>query len=72
MVRTQLLSIDPIARNWLLLEPDKMYIPPAVGGVVVGVAVGRVVESRADGFASGDLVTDMWGWEECFAVVRTI
>lgn len=68
LVRTHLLSIDPATRNWLLLDPDKMYIPLAVGDVMVGAAVGRVAESRAEGFAPGDLVTGMWGWEEYSAV----
>src|SRR4051794_2744028 len=32
-------------------------------------SVGRVIESRADGFAPGDVVTHAWGWRD-LAVVR--
>ena len=64
LVRAHLLSIDLATRNWLLLERDKMCIPLTVGDVMVGAAVGRVVESRADGFAPGDLVTGKWGCED--------
>jgi NADPH-dependent curcumin reductase CurA len=64
LVRTELISIDPTTRNWLLLEPEKMMIPLQVGDVMIGVAVGHVVESRADGFETGDLVSGIWGWEE--------
>lgn len=64
LVKTHLLSIDPTTRNWLLLEPEKAYIPLAVGDVMLGAAVGRVVESKASGFESGDLVSGLWGWEE--------
>ncbi|MFI6247483.1 NADP-dependent oxidoreductase [Streptomyces sp. NPDC051016] len=64
LVRTTLLSIDPTSRNWLKLDPDTTYIPLAVGDVMIGVAVGEVVESRAAGFAPGDLVSGLWGWGE--------
>ncbi|MFG2969378.1 NADP-dependent oxidoreductase [Streptomyces sp. NPDC048288] len=64
LVRTTLLSIDPTSRNWLKLDPDTTYIPLAVGDVMIGVAVGEVVESRAEGFAPGDLVSGLWGWGE--------
>lgn len=64
LVKTELLSIDPTTRNWLLLDPEKMMIPLQVGDVMIGVNVGRVVESRAEGFAAGDLVSGIWGWED--------
>lgn len=64
LVRTTLLSIDPTSRNWLKLDPDTTYIPLAVGDVMIGAAVGEVVESRVEGFEPGDLVSGLWGWEE--------
>ncbi|WP_030255764.1 NADP-dependent oxidoreductase [Streptomyces violens] len=64
LIRTKLLSIDPTSRNWLKLDPATTYIPIAVGDVMIGAAVGEVVESRAEGFEPGDLVSGMWGWEE--------
>ncbi len=63
LVRTLLLSLDPTSRNWLKLDPDSTYLPLAVGGVMIGSAVGVVEQSRANGFSPGDLVQGLWGWE---------
>jgi NADPH-dependent curcumin reductase CurA len=64
LVKTKLLSIDPTSRNWLKLDPDTTYIPLAVGDVMIGAAVGEVVESHVEKFEPGDLVSGLWGWEE--------
>jgi NADPH-dependent curcumin reductase CurA len=64
LVRTLLLSLDPTSRNWLKLEAHSQYLPIKIGDVMLGVAVGEVVESRAAQFARGDIVTGMWGWED--------
>jgi NADPH-dependent curcumin reductase len=64
LVRTLLLSLDPTSRNWLKLEPHSQYLPIKVGDVMLGVAVGEVVDSRIGQFARGDIVTGMWGWED--------
>jgi NADPH-dependent curcumin reductase len=41
------------------------YVEPvALGGMMNGGAVSRVVESRAPGFAAGDLVVGDTGWQE--------
>jgi len=43
----------------------KSYLPPfQLGEPMDGGAVGRVVESRAAGFADGDLVQHMLGWRD--------
>ncbi|MGE0115275.1 MAG: NADP-dependent oxidoreductase [Steroidobacteraceae bacterium] len=63
LVRTIFLSLDPTSRNWLKLESHSMYLPLAVGKVMLGVAVGVVVTSRAPEFSPGDFVTGLWGWE---------
>jgi NADPH-dependent curcumin reductase CurA len=64
LVKTLYLSLDPTSRNWLKLEPHSQYLPIKVGDVMLGVAVGEVVQSATEHFAAGDLVTGMWGWEE--------
>jgi NADPH-dependent curcumin reductase CurA len=43
----------------------KSYVPPfALGAPMDGGAIGEVVESKADGFAPGDLVQHMAGWRD--------
>ena len=57
------LSVDPYMRG--RMNDVKSYVPPfQVGAPMEGGAVGRVVESRADGFAPGDLVVHMAGWRD--------
>jgi hypothetical protein len=63
LVKTLLMSLDPTSLNWLKLEPSYTLLPLAVGSVMVGAGVGLVADSRADGFARGDFVRGMWGWE---------
>lgn len=64
-VRVELLSLDPTNRIWMSDVPQ--YMPPvAIGEVMRGLGLGRVVASRADGFAPGDLVTGLLGWQDYF------
>jgi NADPH-dependent curcumin reductase CurA len=57
------LSVDPYMRG--RMNDVKSYVPPfALGEAMQGGAVGEVVESRADGFAPGDLVRHMAGWRD--------
>jgi NADPH-dependent curcumin reductase CurA len=63
LVRTQWLGFEPAMRGWMEDRPS--YIPPvAIGEVMRGMAVGEVVESKLEGYAPGDLVTGMSGWQE--------
>lgn len=64
IVKTHLISIDPTTRNWLTLDPAKLYFPLAVGDPMVGVCVGRVYSSQHPDFEEGDLVSGMWNWQE--------
>ena len=62
-VRNRWLSVDPYMRG--RMNDVKSYVPPfAVGAPLEGGAVGEVIESRADGFAPGDLVLHMAGWRD--------
>ena len=63
LVRTIWLSLDPYQR--LRMGTDLRYYPPlALGEVIVGGAVSRVVESRHPDFAPGDIVDDYTGWQD--------
>lgn len=61
------LSLDPYMR--MRMDAGKSYAPPVeIGEVMVGGGVGEVVESRASGYAKGDIVTGRFGWQQ-YAVV---
>ena len=62
-VRNQWLSVDPYMRG--RMNDVKSYVPPfQLGEPMEGGAIGEVVESRAEGFAPGDLVQHMAGWRD--------
>ncbi|HVM22873.1 MAG TPA: NADP-dependent oxidoreductase [Sphingomicrobium sp.] len=71
-VRNTWLSVDPYMRG--RMNDVKSYVPPfQIGEPMEGGAVGEVVESRADGFAPGDLVQHMGGWrDEAVVAARTV
>lgn len=61
LVRTHYISVDPYLRG--RMREGRSYVPPfAIGEVITSGVVGEVVESRAPGFAAGDIVTGMLGW----------
>ena len=63
VVRNVLVSVDPYMRS--RMSGIHTYVPPyAIGDVVDGAAVGRVVASRYDGLAEGDWVHSRLGWRE--------
>jgi NADPH-dependent curcumin reductase CurA len=62
-VRNSWLSVDPYMRG--RMNDVKSYVPPfQVGEPMDGGAIGEIVESRADGFAPGDVVQHMAGWRD--------
>ena len=62
-VRNRWLSVDPYMRG--RMNDAKSYVPPfQIDQPLEGGAVGEVVESKADGFAAGDLVQHMGGWRD--------
>ena len=63
LVRVLYLSFDPTQRGWIEDRPS--YMPPVqIGEVMRASAVGEVVESKHPGFAKGDLVQGLFGWQE--------
>ena len=63
VVRHQYLSLDPYMRG-RISEAKSYAKPQEVGAVMGGGTVGEVVESRHPGFAVGDAVVGMGGWQE--------
>jgi NADPH-dependent curcumin reductase CurA len=60
--RNLALSFDPTQRGWMSRDT---YMPAiALGEVMRAGAVGQVAESRRPGFAKGDLVQGLFGWED--------
>jgi NADPH-dependent curcumin reductase CurA len=63
LVRNVFVSVDPYMRS--RMSGIRTYVPPyELGQPVDGGAVGRVVESRHDGFGEGDWVVSQLGWRE--------
>jgi NADPH-dependent curcumin reductase CurA len=66
LIRNVYLAFEPAMRGWL--NDVKSYVPPVqLGEVMRASTVGRVVESNNPGFAPGDYVSGMFGWQE-FAI----
>nr|WP_174857589.1 NADP-dependent oxidoreductase [Streptomyces lydicus] len=67
LVRNLVMSVDPYMRG--RMNNTRSYVPPfAVGKVLDGGAVGRVVVSKSPRHSVGDLVLHGLGWRE-YAVV---
>lgn len=65
LVRNLYMSVDPYMRG--RMNGKKSYVPPfELGKPMNGGAVGEIVESRADQFKPGDVVTSSYGWREYF------
>ena len=62
LVRNLAFSFDPTQRGWMSME----YYMPAIplGQTMKAGTVGQVVESKRPGFAKGDLVQGLFGWED--------
>lgn len=62
LIRTLYLSVDPYMRG--RMSDRRSYVPPfALNEVITGGVVGEVVESRAEAFQPGDIVTGQLNWQ---------
>ncbi|MCD0416543.1 NADP-dependent oxidoreductase [Rubrivivax sp. JA1024] len=62
LVRHHYLSLDPYMRG--RMNDAKSYAAPQpLGEVMIGGTVGEVVDSRHPGYAAGDAVVGMGGWQ---------
>src|SRR4051812_43164901 len=66
LVKTTLLSLDPASRAWMQGATYRSQLNP--GDVMAGWGLGEVVQSNADKFAPGDLVSGEFGWQEYAAL----
>ena len=63
LVRTAFWSVDPYMRG--RITGIRTYADPVlVGDLMVGRAVGQVVQSNDEAFRPGDFVAGSWGWQE--------
>ncbi len=63
LLRTLFLSLDPYMRG--RMSAARSYaVPVELGAVMTGEVVAEIVESRAPGFAPGDIVLAHAGWQE--------
>ncbi|HXF41248.1 MAG TPA: NADP-dependent oxidoreductase [Blastocatellia bacterium] len=63
LVQAIFVSVDPYMRG--RMNDVKSYAPPvAIGGVMGGGAVGRVIQSNNHAFNEGDIVEGMFAWQE--------
>lgn len=67
-IRNTHLSMDAGTRMWLTAREDGYQPPLPVGGPMTGLVLGEVIESRAEGFAPGDLVRAFGQWAEITTV----
>jgi NADPH-dependent curcumin reductase CurA len=62
LVRNLAFSFDPTQRGWMSMDT---YIPAIpLGETMKAMAVGQVVDSKRPGFARGDLIQSLLGWED--------
>ncbi len=63
LVRNEFLSVEPAMRGWVNAAAN--YADPVpIGGVMRSFAAGTVTQSRHAGYAVGDKVMGMLGWQE--------
>jgi hypothetical protein len=63
LVRVLYLSLDPAMRGWM--NETRSYIPPvAIGDVMRALGAGRVIASKHEQLAEGDVVTGLLGVQE--------
>lgn len=67
-IRNTHLSMDAGTRMWLTSREDGYQPPLPVGGPMTGLVLGEVIESRAEGFAPGDLVRAFGQWADITTV----
>jgi NADPH-dependent curcumin reductase len=62
LLRNLAFSFDPTQRGWMTMDT---YIPAIpIGQTMKAGTVGQVVDSKRPGFAKGDLVQGLFGWED--------
>jgi len=69
LVRNLYLSLDPTNRVWM--SDREQYLPPvAIGEVMRGLTIGRVVATRNTQHVVGDIVQGVGGWQDYWIAPR--
>jgi NADPH-dependent curcumin reductase CurA len=63
LVRNDFLSVDPAMRGWVSAVANYSN-PVAIGEVMRSFAAGEVIASRHPGYAEGDKIMGMTGWQD--------
>jgi NADPH-dependent curcumin reductase CurA len=63
LVKNEFLSVDPAMRGWVNAAANYSD-PVAIGAVMRSFAAGTVIASKHPGYAEGDRVMGMLGWQE--------
>jgi NADPH-dependent curcumin reductase len=67
LVRNHLLSVDPAMRGWVSAVANYSK-PVGLGEVMRSFAAGEILASRHPGFAVGERVSGLFGWQDYAAV----
>jgi NADPH-dependent curcumin reductase CurA len=70
LVKVKLISLDAANRAWMQGATYRSAVE--AGTVMAGGSIGEVVESKAAGFATGDLVFSDTGWQEYASIPAKI
>ena len=71
LIRSEWLSMDAGTRMWMTGRTDGYQPPLPLGIKMVGLCLGRVIESNAAGFAAGDMVRAFGQWAD-YSVVDPV
>lgn len=63
LIRNEYLSVEPAMRGWVSAVANNST-PVAIGEVMRSFAAGKVVAPRHPGYAEGDAVMGMLGWQD--------
>jgi NADPH-dependent curcumin reductase len=63
LVRNEFLSVEPAMRGWVNMAANYSN-PVGIGEVMRAFSAGKVIASRHPGYAEGDRVMGMLGWQE--------
>ena len=69
LVRNEYLSVEPAMRGWVSAVANYAK-PVGIGEVMRSFSAGTVIASRHPGFAEGDKVMGMLGWQDYRRVRR--
>jgi hypothetical protein len=64
LVRNDFLSVEPAMRGWVSAVAN-YATPVGIGEVMRSFSAGTVIASRHPGYAEGDQVMGMLGWQDC-------